>query len=108
MTINSLYTRKTSNNNEKEKEGSKSSETLNKTTQSWWASIPGKPSKKPVKYNSEIRNNEQSTEKYKSYYPVKPTTEVPLQMKEKSTMKNIEVSDVKTPGDFLLQFSVII
>ena len=109
MTINSLYKRKTNNNIKKEKEDPKSSETLKKTTQSWWGNISVKPNKKPVKYNSEIRNNQQSTEKYKSYYPVRATTETPVQVKEEnSTVKHTEVSNVKTPGDFILQFFVII
>ena len=109
MTINSLYTRKTNNNFKKGNEDPKPSEKFNKTTESWWGNISVNPNKKPVRYNLEIRNNQQSTEKYKSYYPIKTTTEIPVQVKEEeSTVKHTEVSNVKTPGDFILQFFVII
>ena len=57
-----------------------------------------------MKYNSQVLDKMSTTEKYKSYYPIKKRPEMPVQT---TTLKPSEASMLKTSGDLILQFYLI-
>ena len=84
-------------------------EEVNMTKVSWLTNASNKTRRQQVLYNSQALDNQSTTTKYKFYYPIREKTEDPSVAKtEKPTTKQTDASNLKTRGNFKLQYSLII